>query len=979
MSSNRIGGQPLRDMTVQIRDATGAIRGTGVIISPYGDLATCAHVIRSCGADPFPGNRVNVHIPKTPHYQSQDCGARVVWAPSDYEDDLVVLEMELVAPLATERVCVCGSADGSDYHTFRSFGFRIRDHYAGLYAEGLIEGHVESSKHLLLEPVQLNSGELDSGMSGAPVFDVDRNLVVAFVTQVWDSDRSQKDRDLAFAVDAGLLEHSPVKDFLVEGRLVRSALPTSEVDNDMVDISGPRTDRWDLSRAPSDLGVFVGRSKYLAQLTNIWLTGETRVLAIVAIGGQGKTSLVKHWLDLQRTTSPRPRTSVFWWTFDRAGNDVDDFLTALILHLADAQVDPDLVPTTSARAHLAASLLEGARRHLVVLDGMDALQCQGGEVDGDISSPALKQFLGYVAAAESASMVVLTTQIPLAEFAHLTTVSAFELAELTAEEGRELLVKNGLYSSISELSSIVEEWGGHALALTIVAKYLSTTHGGSVLQLSDLPIDPNASLLQRLTQLADLNETSRSPAAIEAISLLSLMRMPLAEEALIGLICHLTPEATVSDVAREVRGLTTKPLMRTDQSGRMLLHPVLRNFYRARLGNSVEARTRHRILAEHYYSELLERRKSVKENNLNRDSIRMGVEIVHHACRAGEYDAAAAIFYNHVYRGPEAALVLRFGNVESAVECLTGLFPEDDLSADPIPRGRQAKRWILHEAAACLHRLGRLDEATALGSRSVSAAMRDGDFHNAAVSYHNLAESHLASGALTSCRDAAEQALALSRRSQDLEDELVACTLLGTVGDLSGQPDEGSARFDRALQIARTATSVPILYSLSGIRYAEHLRLIGRNRDALKAAAENLDFSTNHGWQADVAIILSQIARFDPEADSVELCTRAVRIARTLGANQVLVSTLLARVEIFIRLSRWDDALRDIRETLDHIQTAGYRLLQVDARLMSATIRIRQDDVVMGRADAELAESLSTNLGYEFGRRSAGALLASLE
>src|SRR5688572_10650961 len=52
--------QELRDFTVQIRDSTsGAVVGTGFLVSRTGQIVTCAHVVRDAGghfpAEIYPG------------------------------------------------------------------------------------------------------------------------------------------------------------------------------------------------------------------------------------------------------------------------------------------------------------------------------------------------------------------------------------------------------------------------------------------------------------------------------------------------------------------------------------------------------------------------------------------------------------------------------------------------------------------------------------------------------------------------------------------------------------------------------------------------------------------------------------------------------------------------------------------------------------------------------------------------------------
>lgn len=314
------------------------------------------------------------------------------------------------------------------------------------------------------------------------------------------------------------------------------------------------------------------------------------------------------------------------------------------------------------------------------------------------------------------------------------------------------------------------------------------------------------------------------------------------------------------------------------------------------------------------------------------------------------------------------------------LDTLTGFYPLRDLSLDPRVEDPAARRWILHETAACLHVLGRLRLASELGGRAVTAAMEAGDQHNAAISYHNLAESHLAAGALASCRAVATEALRMAVDSEMAEDELVACTLLGYLDDLAQRYGQAAPRYARALEIALTETSVPLLYSLSGVRYADHLTATERPDEARAVVLANLEFCRAQGWQSDIALSLAQLATLSPaSAEALPQADEAIRASRTIGAKQVIAATLLARARLAARAGAFDDARADLSEALGDIQLTGYRLLEVDTRALLAVVRYQQGESAAAVAEAELAERLGRELDYVQGYQRAGAILRTLE
>lgn len=600
----RIVHQRLRNITVEVREAgTSEVRGTGVLISPGGLVATCAHVVDACGVEPrsIGGGAIGVRLPATGQHEAQDRVASVVWFPRNHEDDLVVLQLDGGA-VPPERVGVCGPAGPSDDHRFRSFGYRMRGDYIGLLASGVIAGHVPSPRNYWMEPVQLESADLDSGMSGAAVFDTERNLIVGFVFQVWDAGETQKDRDLAFAVDAALLGESPAAELLVATELPPDSAPTADVA--VLPTNGPGPG-WDISAAPEDLGMFVGRTEALAHLRETWRQCQVRVLALVGMAGQGKTSLVRNWL--RSATSADAPESAFWWTFDESTAEVDQFFTALLRHLSKGAMDSAAVPTATAKAHVAAGLLYGAR-HLVVLDGLDVLQADRGETTGSLTSPALRDFLTYAASGQHRSLCVLTTQLPVRDLDPIRTVETLRLDRLSADEGLDLLRANGITGDDGVLRALVEDWSGHALALVAVAIYLRTKQHGQAERVEELPGSRQGlSFEKRLQTIGNAVQERRDPAERALLGHLALARLPLPAAALLGMVSDTSVEVGHPTALRKsLYDLLRAEAVRPTPAGDLLLHPVLRSLYRARLrlAEPELVKAMHRALAEYYYRQV---------------------------------------------------------------------------------------------------------------------------------------------------------------------------------------------------------------------------------------------------------------------------------------------------------------------------------------------------------------------------------------
>jgi hypothetical protein len=446
-------------------------------------------------------------------------------------------------------------------------------------------------------------------MSGAAVFDVERNLVVGFVFQVWDSAESQKDRDLAFAVDAAVLSASPVGELLVRTVLQHDPMPEPELDRVIVSsVPAPRAaPNWAIETAPDVLGVFVGRQEHLDFLDETWREGRTRILGLSGFNGQGKTSLVRHWLDRQGSSPHRP-PGVLWWTFDPITSEVDDFLAAVITHVSAGAFDPALLPLGTAKANLAASLLQSDQRHVLVLDGLDGLMADSGELAGSFTSEALKDFLGYVAAGQHRSLCILTGARDFSDLEYVATFEGLPVGRLPTDEGRLLLRSNGAFGTDQVLDEIVEDWEGHPLALSAVAAYLRSQWSGVARRLVELPgTSADLPFATRLQVIGDVIEQRRSLLEREAIAFLALARLPLPLTVLAEMASAFAPGPGGHGVADRLGDLAESDVVRITAGGELLLHPVLRSLYRTRLRreNPDSLRSRHRMLAEYYYSAAL--------------------------------------------------------------------------------------------------------------------------------------------------------------------------------------------------------------------------------------------------------------------------------------------------------------------------------------------------------------------------------------
>ena len=150
-----------------------------------------------------------------------------------------------------------------------------------------------------------------------------------------------------------------------------------------------RARRYDVSRLPTTFASHLyGRGEEMAALLAAWDSGgatKTNIVVLDAMGGTGKTALVRHMIDQMRQDGWRGAEAVYAWSFYSQGTDdqrqgsAELFLeTALAWFGHDAAV---VLPTQHDKGVRLAELV-AARRTLLVLDGLEPLQYAAGRTGG---------------------------------------------------------------------------------------------------------------------------------------------------------------------------------------------------------------------------------------------------------------------------------------------------------------------------------------------------------------------------------------------------------------------------------------------------------------------------------------------------------------------------------------------------------------------------------------------------------------------
>jgi hypothetical protein len=538
-------------------------------------------------------------------------------------------------------------------------------------------------------------------------------------------------------------------------RIAPAAEPTQSAP--MVDITGlPETGYERL----------VGRDAELARLDEAWSDGQTNILSLIAEGGAGKSALVNEWLKRLRADGYRGAEHVLGWSFYSQGSK--ERATA-----ADAFLDWALdrlgvkIDTTSASAKgeaIAEALV--ARRVLLVLDGVEPLQHGPGPQPGQLKDQGLRALLRRFAASPPRAdhgLIVLTSRLAVADIQRFKDSAApvLDVERLSDEAGAELLRDNDVWGIDTELRAASLEFGGHPLALTLLASLIKETQNGDVRRrdhVRGLLADTDNSRHDQARRVMESYEKewlADQPALLAILHCVGLFDRPAsgdclkalrAEPAIPGLtdgLVGLSDDKWRRAVERLRKVRLLAPADPSDPEA-LDAHPLVREWFgeRARLTNEAAWKAAHSRLYDHL-------RDTTHEGETpTLADLAPLYNAIAHGCRAGRHqDALMEVYISRICRRrPDGELQFysfrKLGAFGSDLAAISRFF--DRPYETPVPALQpQTRSWVLGHASSGLRAHGRLQEALSAMRMALRMDEAAQQWRNAAMSASNLSHIEL--------------------------------------------------------------------------------------------------------------------------------------------------------------------------------------------------------------------------------------------
>jgi hypothetical protein len=725
----------------------------------------------------------------------------------------------------------------------------------------------------------------------------------------------------------------------------------------------------------------VGRDDELKRLDDAWVDDKTNILSLIAEGGAGKSALVNEWVKRLQAGNYRGAAAVLGWSFYSQGTKERATSADEFLNWALDKLDIKLETTSSTAKGEAIAEAMMRRRVLMVLDGVEPLQHGLNTQLGQLKDQGLRALLRRFAATppeQAHSLIVLTSRLTVKDIARWRDGAApvVDVERLSDEAGAALLRDNGVWGTDRELKTAAHDFGGHPLALGLLASFLKETQIGDVRRRDHIrdyfadPENPRHDHAKRVMESYEKEWLSGQPMLLAIMHMIGLFDRPASGDCLEALRAKPAIKGLTDQIVQLDNGAWQRAMARLREV-RLLAppdpaapnaldaHPLVREWFGERMRQTNEAawKAAHGRLYEHL------RDHTEEGEALTLRDLAPLYQAVAHGCRAGRHQEALVEIYRDriCRRRPDGGLafyaVNALGAHASALEALSWFF-DKPYEAPVASLSLEGQSWARAEAAFSLRALGRLSEALPAlraGLPSLEEALGQ---RNLAIAANNLSETELLVGEVSAAVASAAKAVASADHSDVGIQMIINRATQADALCAAGRIIDAEALFlDAERRQKQLQPKYPLLYSLRGYQYCDLLLMKGDWLAAWQRATQTLEWvigsgslltvgldtltlgRANIGFAlADSTVPHSQTKRGDQVRVAGERLSEVVDTLRAAGHSFHITRGLLARTAFRLSIGDWDGAARDLDEIEEIAEPGPMRLFLCDVALERARL-----------------------------------------
>jgi len=793
-------------------------------------------------------------------------------------------------------------------------------------------------------------------------------------------------------IDSLLAATERLTSYLTQGE-VRELVPPSEEERERVLLLFVRKDvaevrvspaKVSLDKLPSISPDLFGREKELEMLDAAWENPKTNIVSLVAFGGVGKTALVNKWLLQMGEDNHRGAERAYGWSFYSQGAaegkqaSADLFIASALKWFGDP--NPDEGSPWSKGERLGELIKE--QWTLLILDGLEPLQYPPGEMEGRLKDPGL-QFLLRELARHNPGLCIITTRLPVDDLKDFVGISVerIDLEHLSSEAGAAFLEHLGVKGTADELRQAVHEFDGHALALTLLGRYLVAVYKGDIRQR-----DKIAKLTKERQQGGHARRVMEfyerwfeGKPELNILRMMGLFDRPAeggaiealkAKPAIEGLTSY-PQELSHEDWQFAINNLRAAGLLAEKEPHRpdtLACDPLVREHFGGKLkeSNPDAWKEAHSRLYEFYKSQAKEKPDTLEE-------MAPLYAAVAHGCEAGRYqEALGKVYQPRILRIPgedEFYSTTKLGAFGDDLAALSGFF--DAPWCEPVAGLTEVdKAFVLHQAGFRLWALGRLTEAAQSIQAGLDVHIAVGNWKFGATAASHLRGIYLTLGDLTRALGYAQKGVDMADRSEDAYERVDRRTTLSNVLHQVGRMQEAGAVFREAEAIQKESG-----VNLPSFWYCYLLLDQGEYREVQSRAEKGLDIALyksrnllNIGVYylalGRVHLLQAQKEDTDDFAKVADFLEKAVEGLRQAGRQEFIALGLLARTESYRVQGELERAKRYLDEAMTIATRDGMRLHQADCHLEYARLHLAMGEKDGAQKSLGIAKDMIEEMGY---------------